>query len=85
MRELEKSNDGFYLAEMDLELRGPGEVYGKAQHGELKLEFANIRDTQALSHAQKLATEFIQKKYNLLQYPETKKMVEQYQRMTTLN
>ena len=33
LREVEKSNDGFYLAEVDLKLRGPGEIYGRAQHG----------------------------------------------------
>jgi len=30
LREIEKSNDGFYLAEVDLQLRGPGEIYGRA-------------------------------------------------------
>lgn len=30
--EIEKSNDGFYLAEVDLRLRGPGEIYGMSVH-----------------------------------------------------
>ena len=34
LREIEKSQDGFYLAEVDLKLRGPGEIYGKMQHGD---------------------------------------------------
>ncbi|OYW84817.1 ATP-dependent DNA helicase RecG, partial [Candidatus Saccharibacteria bacterium 32-49-10] len=33
LKEIEKSQDGFYLAEVDLQLRGPGEIYGRAQHG----------------------------------------------------
>ena len=45
LREIEKSNDGFYLAEVDLQLRGPGEVYGRAQHGALNLQIATLADT----------------------------------------
>ena len=31
LKAMEKTNDGFELAEIDLELRGPGEVYGVRQ------------------------------------------------------
>lgn len=48
LRELERSNDGFYLAEKDLELRGPGEVYGRMQHGELNLQMASLGDLRLL-------------------------------------
>lgn len=85
MQELERSDDGFYLAEMDLAMRGPGEIYGKAQHGQLNLQFASLSDSRSLAYAQKIADKFIQQKYDLLQYPHMKKIVEQYQRITTLN
>src|SRR5690606_4564991 len=55
LQELEKSNDGFYLAEVDLQLRGPGEVYGRAQHGTLDLKIASLADTRMISRAQKAA------------------------------
>jgi len=42
LQEISKIDDGFILAEKDLELRGAGEIYGKAQSGEINLEFANI-------------------------------------------
>ena len=42
LRALEESNDGFYLAEMDLKLRGPGEYFGKSQSGVADFVFANF-------------------------------------------
>lgn len=42
------SNDGFALAEKDLELRGPGEVFGTRQHGLPELKFANLNDVVLL-------------------------------------
>ena len=39
---LEKSNDGFYIAEQDLKLRGPGELGGIRQSGELGFVLADI-------------------------------------------
>ena len=41
LRALESSNDGFKLAELDLELRGPGAIYGTPQHGALDLRIAS--------------------------------------------
>jgi len=39
---LRNSEDGFYLAEQDLELRGPGEVLGTAQAGQLRTRLADL-------------------------------------------
>jgi len=39
---LNKSNDGFYIAEEDLKLRGPGDVFGIRQSGELDFQIADI-------------------------------------------
>lgn len=85
LKEVEKSNDGFYLAEVDLEIRGPGEIYGRAQHGELNLQVANLADTRMIRRAQKAAEAFIRSGEDLLQYKELAKDVERYQRLTTLN
>jgi len=85
LRELEKSNDGFYLAEVDLRLRGPGEIYGKAQHGALNLRIATLTDTKLISQAQKQVKFFIESQLNLLQYKQLAAQVKYYQRLTTLN
>jgi ATP-dependent DNA helicase RecG len=85
LREVEKSNDGFYLAEVDLELRGPGEIYGRAQHGDLNLQVATLGDTKLIARAQKAAARFIQSDNNLLQYQQLASDIEKYQRLTKLN
>lgn len=85
LRELERSNDGFYLAQVDLELRGPGEIYGRAQHGALNLQIANLADTQLIARAQQSAKSFVASGADLLQYKQLAHQVEKYQRLTTLN
>lgn len=85
LKEIEKSNDGFYLAEVDLELRGPGEIYGRAQHGELNLQVAHLGDTKMIKRAQAAAIRFLRSQEDLLQYRQLAKEVERYQRLTTLN
>lgn len=85
LREIERSNDGFYLAEVDLTLRGPGELYGKAQHGALNLQIATLSDTALIARAQKEAKNFLARHENLLQYKQLAAQVEHYQRLTTLN
>ncbi len=85
LREMEKSNDGFYLAEVDLRLRGPGEIYGRAQHGDLNLQIANLADTKLTKRAQSAALSFISSGEDLLQYKQLAEAVARYQRLTTLN
>lgn len=85
LREVEKSNDGFYLAEVDLKLRGPGEIYGRAQHGELNLQVATLGDTRLIARAQKEARDFVSQDESLVQYKQLLDQVEKYQRLTTLN
>ncbi len=57
---LERSADGFELAEKDAELRGPGDVLGLRQSGSLPLRVANpIRDIQLLTVARRMAFDLV--------------------------
>ena len=52
---LGKTNDGFEIAEEDLKLRGPGELFGLRQSGELSFQIADIyRDADLLFLAKNL-------------------------------
>lgn len=53
---LRQSNDGFIIAQKDLEIRGPGEVLGTKQTGLAELKIADlVRDQALIPHIQKLA------------------------------
>lgn len=85
LREMEKSTDGFYLAEVDLKLRGPGEIYGAMQHGELNLQVANLSDTRLIAQASQHAGAFAKNPSEMKNYPELSRRIKKYQQLTTLN
>ena len=85
LMELEKSSDGFYLAEVDLKLRGPGEIYGALQHGALDLRIASLADTKLIHRAQVDTEKFLQLGEKMLEYKELMSGITKYQQITTLN
>lgn len=85
LRALESTNDGFKLAELDLELRGPGAIYGTFQHGALDLRIAKLSDTKLIAAARRSAQAFIDKHENLLQYSELQDHVNRLRAITVLN
>jgi ATP-dependent DNA helicase RecG len=57
---MEETNDGFRIAEKDLEIRGPGEVMGTRQAGLPEFRIANlVRDLDILQHARREAEFYI--------------------------
>lgn len=60
MKVLCETNDGFRIAEKDLELRGPGEFFGTQQSGMMPLKIANIfTDVQIIGQAKQCAEEIL--------------------------
>ena len=51
LQAMEQTNDGFVLAEKDLELRGPGEFFGRQQSGLPEIEMAALLNVKALERA----------------------------------
>ena len=47
---MEQTTDGFEIAEADFQARGPGDIFGTRQHGELPLRVADLRRDEALLH-----------------------------------
>ena len=63
---LEKTSDGFEIAEADLRLRGPGDILGTAQSGLTDLRFADfIADTELIREARALADQVFHEDPNL--------------------
>ncbi|MBQ3427727.1 MAG: ATP-dependent DNA helicase RecG [Clostridia bacterium] len=62
------SNDGFYISEQDLKLRGPGDFFGTRQHGLPEMRIANLfEDRDILRLSQKAVKSIIDK--GLQNYP----------------
>lgn len=52
LKVLEQSSNGFYIAEQDMQFRGPGDLLGTQQTGELNFRVANmLRDTKIINEA----------------------------------
>ena len=60
LRALENNRDGFQLAEIDLELRGPGDFFGTRQSGLPNLRMARLSDLDLLEIARKEAAAIIE-------------------------
>jgi ATP-dependent DNA helicase RecG len=85
LRAMEQTNDGFRLAELDLELRGPGAIYGTMQHGALDLRIAKLTDTKLIASARTAAAKFIDRHESLVQYSELNNHVTRLRAVTNLN
>lgn len=64
---LAESNDGFYIANEDLKLRGPGDLFGLRQSGDLQFKLADIyQDAPILHDANEAAATFDKEEVKLM-------------------
>jgi ATP-dependent DNA helicase RecG len=80
-----ETNDGFRLAEVDLEQRGPGDFIGTRQSGFKEIRFSTIMNAKLIDKARKYAKEFLEHDPNLINvdsYFYKLLMAEYWQKMT---
>jgi ATP-dependent DNA helicase RecG len=67
METMEQTNDGFEIAEVDLKLRGPGDLLGTQQSGVLDLKVADIsKDQQLVVYTRTIAQNLLQDDYEII-------------------
>ena len=70
MQIMSRTNDGFQIAEADLQLRGPGDFFGQRQHGLPPLQIADLsHDTQLLHEVRGTAKKNSGKKMRICRLP----------------
>lgn len=68
MQIMKRTNDGFVIADEDLKMRGPGDFFGKRQHGLPELKIADmLTDMEILRQAQACAKEILKTDFELQQ------------------
>lgn len=78
LRALTKSASGFELAEMDLAIRGPGELVGVRQSGLPDLAMVSLTDTELINVAKEEAKNFLADNPNLRKHPALAKKMEAF-------
>jgi len=73
LKALQQTNDGLALAELDLKLRGPGELTGQQQSGLPKLRYASLNDLEMIKSAEAIAAWVDEQGLN--DHPEIKRLV----------
>lgn len=85
LKAIASTSDGFKLAQLDLEIRGAGALYGRSQHGILDLRIADFTDSRLIAEARTAALGFMKNPDNLVQYTYIKRRISELQSVVHLN
>ena len=69
LKSMESESSGFKLAELDLKLRGPGEMHGIKQHGFTQLKIASFSDQKLITQTHTIAKKLIALDPQLVKHP----------------
>lgn len=78
LKALERTNMGMKLAELDLQMRGPGEIYGTAQHGFFSLKVASFTNLPLIEKTRKTALQLITRHPQLKSHPRLQAKLKAY-------
>ena len=81
LKAMEKTNNGFELAEMDLSIRGPGEFTGTSQSGIPDLAMASLSDLGLIKQARSEARALLDQDLSLAKHPLLKERLAHLQRV----
>jgi ATP-dependent DNA helicase RecG len=79
LKSLEAVSDGFKLAEIDLETRGPGDLFGTLQSGQLELKMASISDRILIDKASRAAEKVLAKDPTLANNEKLRQKVREFE------
>ncbi len=79
LKAMEKSNNGFELAEEDLKIRGPGQLYGTQQWGLPDAAMQNLSNIFLIEKTRSEAKELLEKDPSLQQYPLLKERLKHFE------
>lgn len=79
LKAMEKHQSGFDLAELDLQLRGPGEIYGTKQSGLPDFKMATLTDSDLIYKTREAALALLAEDATLEKFPDLKKEWDKYQ------
>lgn len=78
LRAIENSQDGFDLAEKDLQLRGPGNIFGTEQSGFEQFKLGTMHDIDLMSFAKDFSKEVLDQSPDLSAYPKLRDRLLKY-------
>ena len=85
LKTMVRTTDGFEIAEVDLKLRGPGDLMGTQQSGMLELKIADImKDNAILQYARQLALTLLEEDPEL-KLPKNKAILNRITKKSAIN